>query len=96
MKSSKTLNIPRISKKEIMRLEDWLERYDWYLDLSTKHQDWIRRVVIEVSPEVFVGLTSMHEALERNDFVLLAEIMQGYDELEDLIDELDIDDGSRD
>jgi hypothetical protein len=38
----------------------------------------------------------MHEALERNDFVLLAEIMQGYDELEDLIDELDIDDGSRD
>lgn len=79
-----------------MELEDWLERYDWYLDLSAKRQDWVRRVVIEVSPEVFVGMTSAHEALENHDFSLLAEVIQGYDDLEELIDELDVNDDGMD
>jgi|LWDU01.1.fsa_nt_gi hypothetical protein len=71
----------------------WLERYPWYLELSTKRRDWVNRFVAEVSPEVFVGMKAVQSAIQDNDFSLLAEIIVAYDEVsQHLISELSTDD----
>lgn len=76
-----------------MEVYIWLERYDWYLDLSTKRQEWVQRLVEEVTPEVFVGMTAIHDALDKHEFSLLAELMAPYEYLsEDLfLEGLDFD-----
>jgi hypothetical protein len=37
--------------------------------------------VEEVTPEVFVGMTAIHDALDRHEFGLLAELMAPYEYL---------------
>jgi hypothetical protein len=78
---------------EIKNVEQWLERYPWYLDLSPKRRDWVNRFVKDISPEVFVGMKDVQAAMDDNDFGLVAELVVAYDDVDsDLVAELSTDD----
>lgn len=80
-------------KDDDMEVEDWLERYSWYLELSPERRVWVDRLVKEVTPEVFVGMKAVQEALRDQDFSLLAELIIAYEELSaDLIKGVSVDD----
>lgn len=78
---------------EIKDVEQWLGRYDWFLELSPNRRDWVDRFVRDVSPEVFVGMKDLQAAMSDNDFGLVAELVVAYEDIdEELVAELNTDD----
>jgi methyl coenzyme M reductase beta subunit len=76
-----------------MEVDEWLERYSWYLDLSPARRAWVAKLVEEITPEVFVGMKGIQQALKDQDFALLAELIIAYDEVsDDLVEEVSVDD----
>jgi hypothetical protein len=80
-------------KEDNMEVEEWLERYSWYIELSPERRVWVDRLVKEITPEVFVGMKAVQEALKDQDFALLAELIIAYEDVsEDLVGEVSVDD----
>jgi len=80
-------------KEDNMEVEEWLERYSWYIELSPERREWVDRLVKEITPEVFVGMKAVQEALKDQDFALLAELIIAYEDVsEDLVGEVSVDD----
>ena len=80
-------------KDDNMEVEEWLERYSWYIELSPERRLWVDRLVKEITPEVFVGMKAVQEALKYQDFALLAELIIAYEDVsEDLAGEVSVDD----
>jgi methyl coenzyme M reductase beta subunit len=76
-----------------MEVDEWLERYSWYLDLSPTRRSWVAKLVEEITPEVFVGMKGIQQALRDQDFALLAELIIAYDDVsDDLVEEVSVDD----
>jgi hypothetical protein len=84
-------------KDDNMEVEEWLERYSWYIELSPERRAWVGRLVKEITPEVFVGMKAVQEALKDQDFALLAELVIAYEDVSDeLVNEVSVDDESFD
>jgi hypothetical protein len=76
-----------------MEVEEWLERYSWYIELSPERRVWVDKLVKEITPEVFVGMKAVQEALKDQDFALLAELIIAYEDVsEELVNEVSVDD----
>jgi len=80
-------------KDDDMEVDEWLERYAWFLELSTARRAWVAKLVEEITPEIFVGMKGIQQALKDQDFALLAELIIAYEEVsEELVSEVSVDD----